>query len=136
MAEIKTKPTGASVVEFIEQSTEGQKREDSLTILELMKAATGEEPVLWGASLIGFGNVTMKSAATGREVDWFRIGFSPRKANISLYIMKSRLIRDEAVMGKLGKYKIGAGCLYINKLADVDSTILQQLIETALKNDE
>jgi hypothetical protein len=86
LAEIKTKQTTASVEDFINKVADEQKRKDSLVILQMMKKATGEEPKMWGSSLIGFGNKRYKSLATGREVDWFRIGFSPRKANFSLYL--------------------------------------------------
>src|SRR5690349_10020081 len=86
MAEIKTKQTSASVEDFINAVKEEQKRKDSFVILDMMKKATGEEPKMWGTSIIGFGNKKYKSPATGREVDWIRVGFSPRKANLSLYL--------------------------------------------------
>ena len=86
MAEIKTKPTAANVEDFINTIKDEQKRKDSFVLLEMMKKATGEEPVLWSSSVIGFGNKRYKSPTTGREVDWLRIGFSPCKANLSLYI--------------------------------------------------
>ncbi len=88
LAEIKTKPTAASVEDFINNVKDEQKRKDSFVLLEMMKKATGEEPVIWGSSIIGFGNKRYKSPTTGREVDWLRIGFSPRKANLSLYLMR------------------------------------------------
>jgi Domain of unknown function (DU1801) len=132
MAEIKTKPTAASVEDFINTVKDEQKRKDSFVILEMMKKASGEEPKMWGSSLIGFGNVRLKSPATGREVDWLRIGFSPRKANFSLYLTGD--IKQHAVaLKKLGKHKTGMGCLYINKLADIDLKVLKGLIEAALK---
>ncbi|MEO6392994.1 MAG: DUF1801 domain-containing protein, partial [Pyrinomonadaceae bacterium] len=89
-------------------------------------------PTMWGASLIGFGNVRVKSAATGREVDWLRIGFSPRKANFSLYLTGD-IKKQAPALEKLGKHKTGKGCLYINKLADVDLKILKGIIQTSLK---
>jgi hypothetical protein len=107
-----------------------QKRKDSFDILELMKKATGEEPKMWGSSIIGFGNVRYKSPATGREIDWMKIGFSPRKASLSLYLMN--LKKQEASLKKLGKYKTGVGCLYINKLEDVDMKVLKGMIEKSL----
>lgn len=85
-AVIKTKPTTASVEDFINTVSDEQKRNDSFVLLEIMKSASGEEPVLWSSSIIGFGNKRYKSPTTGREVDWLRIGFSPRKANLSLYV--------------------------------------------------
>jgi hypothetical protein len=98
----------------------------------MMKKASGEEPKMWGSSLIGFGNRRYKSPATGREVDWFRIGFSPRKANLSLHMAIN--INDHAdALKKLGKHKTGAGCLYINKLEDIDIKVLKGMIEASLK---
>jgi len=134
MAEIKTKPTSSSVEDFIKTIKDEQKRKDSFVILELMKKAIGEEPKMWGSSLIGFGDVRLKSPATGREVDWFRIGFSPRKANLSLYI--SGNIKGYATaLKKLGKHKTGVGCLYINKLEDIDIKVLQEMIDESLTRD-
>jgi hypothetical protein len=134
MAENKRKPTSASVEDFINGVKDEQKRKDSFVILEMMKKATGEEPKMWGESLIGFGYLRLKSPATGREVDWFRVGFSPRKANLSLYITGA-VKRHAAALEKLGKYKSGAGCIYINKLADVDLKVLKDMIAASLKMD-
>ena len=132
MAEIKTKPTAASVEDFINTVKDEQKRKDSFVILEMMKKASGEEPKMWGSSLIGFGNVRLKSPTTGREVDWLRIGFSPRKANLSLYISVGNK-EHAAALKKLGKHKTGVGCLYINKLEDIDIKVLKGMIEASLK---
>jgi len=132
MAEIKTKPTSASVDDFINTVKDEQKRKDSFVILEMMKKATGEEPKMWGSSIIGFGNVHLKSPNTGREVDWLRIGFSPRKANLSLYLTGA-VKQHAAALKKLGKHKTGVGCIYINKLADIDMKILKEMIEASLK---
>lgn len=129
VAEIKTKPTNLSVADYINNLESEQKRNDSRIILQLMEKAAAEQPQMWGSSMIGFGNVRYKSPATGREVDWFRIGFAPRKASLSLYLMD--LKRHEDLLPKLGKHKTGAGCLYINKLADVDMDILQKIITDA-----
>lgn len=132
MAEIKTKQTSASVEKFINSVKDEQKRKDSFVILEMMKKASGEEPKMWGSSMIGFGKKTYKSPATGREVDWFRIGFSPRKANISLHlVIDIQKHKDE--LKKLGKHKTGVGCLYINRLEDVDINILKRMIIASLK---
>lgn len=133
MAEIKTKPTSASVEEFINGIEGEQKRKDSFVILEMMKKAIGEEPTMWGSSLVGFGNVRIKSAATGREVDWIRIGFAPRKANLSLYISGNINQQYAAALKKLGKHKTGVGCLYINKLEDIDMKVLEEIIDASLK---
>lgn len=127
MAENKTKPTDASVEAFIESVPDAQKRKDAHVILELMKKITKEEPKMWGTSLIGFGYELVKSKATGREVDWFRMGFSPRKANLSLYLAGNIHNYDD-MLEKLGKHKTGVGCLYINKLADVDMKVLEKMI--------
>ena len=127
LVEIKTKPTTASVEDFINNVKDEQKRRDSFVLLEMMKKATGEEPVLWSSSIIGFGNKRYKSPTTGREVDWLRMGFSPRKANLSLYLSIS--IREHAAaLEKLGKHKTGVGCLYINKLDDIDLNVLKGII--------
>ena len=133
LVEIKTKPTSSSVEDFIKAVPDEQKRKDSMVLLELMKKATGEEPVLWSNSIIGFGNKRYKSPATGREVDWLLIGFAPRKANLSLTL--SLDIKKHAdALEKLGKHKTGVGCLYINKLEDVDLKVLKEIIETSLKS--
>lgn len=132
MAEIKTKPTAGSVEAFLNTIKDEQKRRDSFVILEMMKKASGEEPKMWGSSIIGFGTQSVKSPATGREVDWLQIGFSPRKANFSLYLTGD-IKKYDAALKKLGKHKTGKGCLYINKLEDVDIKVLKGLIESALK---
>lgn len=132
LAEIKTKPTTASVEDFINAVPDEQKRKDSFIILEMMRKASGEEPAMWGGSIIGFGNVRYKSPKTGREVDWLRIGFSPRKANLSLYLAMD-IKKHADTLEKLGKHKTGVGCLYINKLEDVDMKVLEGMIKTSLK---
>ncbi len=131
LAQIKTKPGAASVEDFINKVPDEQKRKDSFVILEMMKKASGEEPKMWGSSLIGFGNVRYKSPATGREVDWIRIGFSPRKANLSLYLSMN-IKEHAAALDKLGKHKTGVGCLYINKLEDIDMKVLKKMIDASL----
>ena len=130
LAEIKTKQNNASVEEFIAKIPEEQKRKDSLVLLQMMKKASGEEPRMWGSSIIGFGEFRYESPATGRQVDWFRIGFSPRKTSFSLYLTVD-IKRYEEALSKLGKHKTGAGCLYINKLQDVDLKVLEGMIKTA-----
>lgn len=131
LAEIKTKETTASVEGFINSVENEQKRKDSFVILEMMKKATCEEPKMWGSSIIGFGNKRYKSPATDREVDWFLIGFSPRKANLTLYLID--LKQHATALEKLGKFKVGGGCLYVNKLEDIDMKVLKGMIETSLK---
>jgi hypothetical protein len=129
VAQIKTKPTTQGVEGFLARLPDEQQRADSLTILQMMETATGEKPKMWGATMVGFGDVRYKSPKTGREVDWFKIGFAPRKANLSLHLIG--LQRVGYLLDLLGKYKTGMGCLYINKLADVDANVLQQIISAA-----
>ncbi len=131
LAEIKTKPTAASVEDFINSVPDEQKRKDSFALIEMMKNASGEEPVLWGGSIIGFGLKRYKSPTSGREVDWFLVGFSPRKANLSLYVSIMMGEHTEALKS-LGKHKTGGGCVYINKLADIDLKVLKGIIDAAL----
>ena len=131
LVEIKTKPTSANVEDFINNVHDEQKRKDSFVLMEMMKKATGEEPVLWSSSIIGFGNKRFKSPNTGREVDWLRIGFSPRKANLSLYLSTS-IMEHAEVLKKLGKHKTGVGCLYINKLEEIDLDVLKEIIDASL----
>lgn len=131
LVEIKTKPTVASVEEFINNIQDEQKRKDSFVLLEMMKKASNEEPVLWSNSIIGFGNKRYKSPTTGREVDWLKIGFSPRKATLSLYVSVG-IKEHAAALEKLGKHKTGVGCLYINKLEDVDLKVLNDIINASL----
>lgn len=131
-AQIKTNPTAVSVDDFIAAVTNEQQRKDSQTIRTMMEKASGAKAKMWGASLIGFGDKRYKSAATGREVDWFIIGFSPRKANLSLHLAIN-LEKQAATLQKLGKHKTGAGCIYIHKLEEVDIKVLQELINIAVK---
>lgn len=133
LAEIKTKPSDASVNQFINDIKDEQKRKDSFAIIELMKKISGEDPVLWGTAMIGFGNKRYVSPKTGRAVDWMKIGFSPRKANISLYLTTGVQLHEEAFK-KLGKHKTGVGCLYINKLEDVDLGVLKNIIEVSYRH--
>jgi hypothetical protein len=133
MAEIKTKATTASVTDYINTITPDGKRNDSLAIIQMMQKATGKEAKMWGASMIGFGEIRIKSPNTGREVDWFEIGFAPRKANISLYLC-GNIARHADALKKLGKHKTGKGCLYINQLSDINISVLENMIEEALKH--
>ena len=132
MAELKTKQNEAGVEEFLNEVSDEKRREDCFTVLELMKKITGEAPKMWGASIIGFGNYHYKYES-GREGDWFVAGFSPRKQNLTLYIM-SGFSRYEELLAKLGKHKTGKSCLYINKLEDVNLDVLQEMIENSVEN--
>lgn len=131
LVEIKTKPTAVSAEEFIHAIDNEQKRKDSFVLVDMMKKATGEEPVVWGGSIIGFGNMRCESPKTGRQVDWFQVGFSPRKANLTLYISAGNQLHADALK-ILGKHKVSGSCLHINKLADVDLNVLQGMIHSYL----
>lgn len=131
LAQIKTKETTADVKEFISALKDEQQRKDSLIILKMMQKASGEKPKMWGSSLIGFGNLIYTSPATGRQVEWFRIGFSPRKGNLSLYFMD--LSAHTAALKKLGKHTTGKGCLYIKRLEDVDLKVLEKMVAVTAK---
>ena len=126
MSDLKTKPNNASAVEFIKSVEHPVRQKDGLALLDLMKDITGEQPVMWGGSIIGFGSYHFKYAS-GREGDWMKTGFSPRKSNISLYIMDG-FDEYQDLLKKLGKHKTGKSCLYITKLADVNLEVLKQLI--------
>lgn len=130
MAQLKTQKNDAGVEEFLDGVANERKRQDSYAILELMQDVTGEEPAMWGTSIIGFGSYHYKYAS-GRENDWFLVGFSPRKQNLTLYIM-SGFDEYESLLADLGKYKTGKSCLYINKLVDVDLSTLRELIEKSV----
>ena len=132
LAVIKTKENESSVEDFINSVKDEEKRKDSFTLLKLMQKASKEKPKMWGSSMISFGNKIYKSPATGREVEWFKIGFSPRKVNFSLHLVLD-IKKYAAELKKLGKHKTGVGCLYINKLDDVDLKVLEKLINTAAK---
>ncbi len=131
LVEIKTKQTTSSVMDFIDTIEDKQKKSDSLLVLQLMEKATKEKPKMWGSSLVGFGHIRVKSPATGREVDWFKMGFSPRKANMSLHLGLDVQKHADA-LGKLGKHKTGVGCLYINKLDEVDVKLLEKIIQDSV----
>ena len=130
LAEIKSKLTTSSVEEFINKVADEQKRKDCFTLVKLMEKAIKEKPKMWGASIVGFGKMIYKSPS-GREVEWLKIGFSPRKANFSLFPLDFKLHAD--ALNKLGKHKTGVGCLYINKLEDIDMKVLEGIISAAVK---
>ena len=131
MAELKTRPNDRSVEEYLNAITDERKRRDSLTVLELMEQVTGAEARMWGDSIIGFGSYHYKYAS-GREADWFLTGFAPRKRNLTLYIM-SGFSEYDALLEKLGKFKTGKACLYINKIEDIDQKKLRELIELSVE---
>ncbi len=130
--ELKTKATDASVEEFISRVDGEQKRADAFKILELMKKITGEEPRMWGPSMIGFGEKVYRSPATGREVDFFTIGFAPRKSDLTLYVLSAK-IKSSGLLEKLGPHKTGQSCLYIKRLSDIDEKVLTKLVKESYK---
>ncbi len=131
MAELKTKQNDASVEDFLSEVDDEQKRADCKKIAEWMTNATGDDPKMWGESIMGFGTRIVKYS-TGRELDWMKIGFSPRKANIVLYGIIGKRAAD--LLPKLGKHKTGKGCLYVKRLSDVDENILKTMIKRSADN--
>jgi Domain of unknown function (DU1801) len=131
MSELKTKSNERSVQNFISSIADAQRRADCLELIELMHAVTGHEAVMWGAAIIGFGKYQYHYES-GRKGEWMLIGFSPRKNDLSLYLM-SGVESHQALLDKLGKYKMGKSCLYLKRLADVDKTVLKQLITASVK---
>lgn len=132
MAELKTKQNDQSVEAFLNRVEEERKRQDSFIILEMMEQVTGEKPTMWGDSIIGFGNYHYRYGS-GREGDWFLTGFSPRKQNLTLYIMSGFQEYDELLV-RLGKHKTGKACLYINKVADIDLPTLKELVRQSAEH--
>lgn len=130
MAELKTKRTDADVQSFILGIEDEVRREDCLTILPIMRRIVGVAPKMWGTSIVGFGSYHYKYAS-GRTGDWFLTGFSPRKQDLTIYIMPG-LERHESILAKLGKHKTGKSCLYLKRLADVDIKLLEKLIATSV----
>lgn len=129
-AEVKTKKNEASVQGFLNTIQNDEIRNDCFEIARMMKKATKKDPKMWGSSIIGFGEYHYKYAS-GREGDSMQIGFSPRKQNITLYILSGT---ESPLLKELGKYTTGKGCLYVKKLADVDKKVLQELINESFKN--
>jgi Domain of unknown function (DU1801) len=127
---VKTKATGASVKEFLARIEDPERRKDCEAVAAMMRKATGAAPKMWGPSIVGFGKYHY-SYASGREGDWFVAGFSPRKGDLTLYLMGG-LQAHAALMKKLGKHKTGKSCLYIKRLADVDPDVLRTLITKAV----
>ena len=131
MGGLKTRATGASVAAFLDKIGDGDRRRDCEALIKMMKRATGAEPKLWGSAIIGFGSVRLKYES-GRELDWFPVGFAARKQDLALY----GLLGDDGsdpLLGRLGKHRCGKGCLYIKRLADVDAAVLQRIIDKRAK---
>jgi hypothetical protein len=130
-AELKTKVNKASVEDFLNSIEDEQKRADCFEISKIMTQVTKEKPKMWGASIVGFGTYHYKGAS-GREGDWMLTGFSPRKQNLTLYLMGGFDMHKD-LLKKLGKFKTSVGCLYIKKLDDVDKKVLKQLVTQTVK---
>lgn len=129
LAVIKTQENEDSVSAFLDTLNSEQQRSDSRQLVQLMQKITKEQPRMWGKNMIGFGRKVYTSPASGRQVEWFLLGFSPRKANLSLHLMNL----PQEGLEKLGKHKTGMGCLYLNKLDDVDLKVLETILRTAFK---
>lgn len=128
----KTVQTTSSVASFLKGISDAQRRKDCAAIAAMMQAATQEKPAMWGTSIIGFGKQHYKYAS-GREGDWFKAGFSPRKDSLTLYLTGGFRQHGD-LLAKLGKYKASVGCLYVKRLDDVDRTVLEQLIQRSVKS--
>ncbi|MDX2444330.1 MAG: DUF1801 domain-containing protein [Bacteroidales bacterium] len=131
MAELKTKPTDQKAKEFLNTLENEQKRKDAFKLLNIMKEVTGEEPLMWGPSIIGFGSYHYKYAS-GREADWMLTGFSPRKNNLTVYIMQG-FDKYDQYLAKIGKHKTGKSCLYLKSLDDLDLDVLKSLISESVE---
>ena len=132
MAELKTKPTQASVKEFLNQITDKERRDDCFAVAKMMEEITGDKPKMWGPSIVGFGTYHYKYAS-GREGDWPVTGFSPRKKDLTLYLMMG-FEKYPELMEKLGKHDTGKSCLYIKRLSDIHVPTLKKLIKKSVKD--
>ena len=131
-ADVKTRPTGASVVEFLDGVADERRRGDAFRILGIFERITGEKPVMWGPAIVGFGSRAIKYA-DGRELDWPIAAFSPRKASLTLYVICSSPNQPK-LLAKLGKHTSSVSCLYIKKLADIDEGVLEELIADSVRH--
>lgn len=131
MSELKTKQHDGDVNEFLDAVKNPRRREDARRVLDLMRKVTGEPPKMWGSSIVGFGSYHYKYAS-GREGDWMITGFSPRKQNLTIYIMPG-FSEFASLLDRLGKHKISKSCLYLNKLDDVDLEVLAELVRESVK---
>jgi hypothetical protein len=131
MAELKTKPTDASVSAFLGKVADPVRRADCQAVAKMLEEVTGERPTMWGPSIVGFGRYRYRNT-TGKDAEWPVIGFSPRKTDLTLYLMPG-VARFDALTAKLGRFKSGKSCLYVRKLADVDVNVLRQLCAASVK---
>lgn len=127
MAELKTQKNNASVLAFINSVDDDTKRQDSLELLKIFEECTGEQPAMWGPSIVGYGTYHYKSERSSQEGDWMRAGFSPRKQNLTLYIING-LDKYQDELTRLGKHTTSKSCLYIKRLSDVDINVLKHII--------
>lgn len=132
MSDLKTQPTGKSVREFLDAIEDPARRADCKAVAKLMRRVTGSNARMWGDSIVGYGKYRYRYAS-GREGDWFLVGFSPRKNDLTLYVM-SGFKGVEGVMKRLGKHRTGKACLYIKKLEDVDFDVLEELVTRSVEN--
>ncbi|MFI5452473.1 DUF1801 domain-containing protein [Pedobacter sp. UC225_61] len=133
MAELKTKVTEQAVSDYLQQITDETLRKDCQTICQLMEDVTKATAKMWGTAIIGVGDYTY-SYSTGRTGDWFMMGFSPRKANISLYILGCNQDERADILSRLGKHKTGKGCIYIKNLKDINVDVLREMCEISYQN--
>lgn len=132
LAKVKTTENSESVEDFLNGIQDERKRADSFLLLKMMQTVSKQEPKMWGGSIVGFGKMIYKSPTSGREVEWFIIGFSPRKAALTIYVMNVDVHAD--ALKSLGKHKTGGGCLYINKLEDIDINVLKKILVATVKS--
>ena len=130
MAQLKTKRNQASVPDFIATVEDPVKRADCMALIELMEEVTQAAPAMWGDSIVGFGSYHYKYAS-GREGGWFLVGFSPRKRNLTLYLMGG-LQELQPILDRLNKHSCGKGCLYLKRLSDHDPAVLRELVEASV----
>ena len=131
-ADLKTKKTEVSVLDFLQSLEDANQRTDCLALCEIMKEVTGHEPKMWGGSIIGFGDYQY-SYESGRTGDWFQVGFSPRKGQLSLYLLHCVPV-PEHYLSRLGKHKTGKSCLYIKSMKDIDLGVLKEMVAEAVKS--
>jgi hypothetical protein len=130
MAELKTRPSDRDVDAFLESVPDSNRRADAIKVRELMESVTGESAKMWGDSIVGFGSQHLRYES-GRELDWFKVGFSPRKQSLTLYLSGGFESHAE-LLSKLGPHSTGKGCLYIKRLEDVDETVLRKMIKDSI----
>lgn len=132
MSDNKTQPTGASVDAFLDGLDSERRRDESRRLIQIMQDVTGEPPEMWGEKIVGFGRYHYRYAS-GREGDWMRVGFSPQKRHLSLYLMGGAADAHGDLLARLGPHKTGSGCVYVTRLDAVDEGVLRELIEANLK---